>query len=109
RLRRTPRRPLDSEDPSLAPLAPAAPDAVFDTAQRESRVRDALSILTAEQADVIRLSFFEDRPHAEIERALGIPLGTVKSRLRLAMNRLRAHLGDYGPPLSGESSNGVQS
>jgi RNA polymerase sigma-70 factor (ECF subfamily) len=40
------------------------------------------------------LSFFEDRPHADIERALGIPLGTVKSRLRLAMNRLRNHLGE---------------
>ncbi len=95
--RRTPRRMLDVDDPSLAPQPPAAPDAVFDTVQRESRLREALTRLPPEQADVIRLSFFEDRPHADIERALGIPLGTVKSRLRLAMNRLRAHLGDYGP------------
>ena len=43
---------------------------------------------------MVRLSFFDDRPHAEIERALGIPLGTVKSRLRLAMTRLRAMLDD---------------
>jgi RNA polymerase sigma-70 factor (ECF subfamily) len=84
----------------LAPHAPAAPDVVFDTAQRENRLREALSTLPSEQAEVIRLSFFEDRPHADIERALGIPLGTVKSRLRLAMSRLRAHLGDFGPSQS---------
>jgi len=98
--RRVPRRTLDSDDPSLAPHAPAAPDVVFDTAQRENRLREALSTLPSEQAEVIRLSFFEDRPHADIERALGIPLGTVKSRLRLAMSRLRAHLGDFGPSQS---------
>ena len=93
-LRRTPRRPLDAEDPSLVPATPAAPDAVLAVVQRESRVREALASLPAEQAEVIRLSFYEDRPHADIERALSIPLGTVKSRLRLAMTRLRAHLGD---------------
>ena len=92
--RRLPRRTLDADDPSLAPQQPAAPDAVLDTMRRETRVRAALTLLSPEQAEVIRLSFFEDRPHADIERALGIPLGTVKSRLRLAMNRLRNHLGE---------------
>jgi RNA polymerase sigma-70 factor (ECF subfamily) len=42
----------------------------------------------------VQLAFFDDRPHGEIERALGIPLGTVKSRLRLAMARLRSLLGE---------------
>jgi RNA polymerase sigma-70 factor, ECF subfamily len=100
-MRRLPRRALDAEDPSLVPQAPAAPDAVIDMVQRESRLRDAMSSLPAEQAEVIRLSFFEDRPHADIERVLSIPLGTVKSRLRLAMIRLRTHLGDFDPPQSG--------
>jgi RNA polymerase sigma-70 factor (ECF subfamily) len=54
----------------------------------------ALTSLPPEQAEVVRLSFFDDRPHAEIEDALGIPLGTVKSRLRLAMAKLRALLDD---------------
>ena len=106
--RRIPRQALDADDPSLAPQAPAAPDAMFDTAQRENRLREALTILSPEQADVIHLSFFEDRTHADIERAHGIPLGTVKSRLRLAMNRLRAHLGEYGPSQTGASRNGEQ-
>lgn len=99
-IRRTPRRALDADDPSLVPQAPAAPDTVFDRVQRDTRMREALSTLPAEQAEVIRLSFFEDRPHADIERVLSIPLGTVKSRLRLAMRRLRTHLGEFGPPQS---------
>jgi RNA polymerase sigma-70 factor (ECF subfamily) len=41
------------------------------------------------------LSFFQEQAHAEIARVLGIPLGTVKSRLRLAMVKLRGILIDY--------------
>jgi RNA polymerase sigma-70 factor, ECF subfamily len=99
-LRRSNRPDPGAGDPSMAPVDPIAPDAVYDIAERARRLREALRKLPAEQADVVRLSFFEDRPHAEIERSLGIPLGTVKSRLRLAMARLRAHLGD-GEPASG--------
>jgi len=57
-------------------------------------VRKALSELPEEQIRVVELSFFEDLPHAAISQSLGIPLGTVKSRLRLAMGRLRTALGD---------------
>jgi RNA polymerase sigma-70 factor (ECF subfamily) len=77
-----------------SPPPPAHADMVLQSAQHGERVRAALASLPAEQAEVVRLSFFDDRPHAEIERALGIPLGTVKSRLRLAMARLRALLDD---------------
>jgi RNA polymerase sigma-70 factor (ECF subfamily) len=105
-VRRMPRQALDPEDPSLVPGAPASPESGLQAAELEDRLRAALNALPSGQADVIRLSFFEDRPHAEIERVLGIPLGTVKSRLRLAMNRLRAHLLEYQPPRPGESANG---
>jgi RNA polymerase sigma factor (sigma-70 family) len=54
-----------------------------------SRVAAALLRLSEEQSTVIRMSFIEERPHADIASALGIPLGTVKSRIRLAMMRLR--------------------
>jgi len=57
-------------------------------------VRLALAELSTEQMRVVELSFFEDKAHAEIAQILEIPLGTVKSRLRLAMNRLRALLGE---------------
>jgi RNA polymerase sigma-70 factor, ECF subfamily len=95
-LRRSSRPDPGADDPSMAPVDPIAPDVAYDVADRARRLREALRKLPAEQADVIRLSFFEDRPHAEIERSLGIPLGTVKSRLRLAMTRLRTQLGDNG-------------
>jgi RNA polymerase sigma-70 factor (ECF subfamily) len=70
------------------------PDARAITIEREQRVRIALEQLPGDQAEVIRLSFFEDRPHAEIATCLDIPLGTVKSRIRLAMTRLRALVGE---------------
>ncbi|WAC71737.1 sigma-70 family RNA polymerase sigma factor [Roseateles sp. SL47] len=53
------------------------------------RVRDALGRLPAEQAQVLRLSYYDDEPHARIAAELGLPLGTVKSRIRLAVAQLR--------------------
>jgi RNA polymerase sigma-70 factor (ECF subfamily) len=81
-------------DPSDEPDAPAQSDRILAIAQQQARIRKALHLLPVEQADVVRMAFFEDKVHAEIEKELGIPLGTVKSRLRLAMSRLRAVLGD---------------
>jgi RNA polymerase sigma-70 factor (ECF subfamily) len=91
-LRRLARPLPDADDPSMAPPEPMPPDAALDMAQDETRLRAALRDLPPEQAEVIRLAYYEDRPHVEIERSLGIPLGTVKSRLRLAMARLRTRL-----------------
>jgi RNA polymerase sigma-70 factor, ECF subfamily len=81
-------------DPAEEPESPMQADRILAMSQQEIRIRSALSILPPEQADVIRKAFFEDKVHVEIEKELGIPLGTVKSRLRLAMTRLRAVLGD---------------
>lgn len=71
------------------------PDVRLLASEAEARVRKALQSLSAEQLQVVELSFYEEHAHAEIARMLGIPLGTVKSRLRLAMNRLRSLLGDF--------------
>lgn len=57
-------------------------------------VQGVMAGLPPEQADVVSQSFFEDRPHIEIADRLGIPLGTVKSRLRLAMKRIRDSFGE---------------
>jgi RNA polymerase sigma factor (sigma-70 family) len=62
---------------------------LLHAAQRERSVHQALSELPPEQAEVLRLSFFEERPHGRIAPDLGIPLGTVKSRIRLAVTQLR--------------------
>lgn len=57
-----------------------------------ARIADAISRLSKEQSTAIRMSFIEDRPHSEIAAALHIPLGTVKSRIRLAITRLKDSL-----------------
>jgi RNA polymerase sigma-70 factor (ECF subfamily) len=56
-------------------------------------VREALEDLPAEQADVIRMMYFDGLSQTQIAARTGLPLGTVKSRTLLAMRRLRARLG----------------
>ena len=56
-------------------------------------MRAALAALPGEQVEILKLSFFEDVAHAEIARRLGLPLGTVKSRIRRALARLRGEIG----------------
>jgi len=70
------------------------PDDPLERSQQEQRVRSALAALPQEQVRVVELSFFEGRAHGDIAERLGLPLGTVKSRLRLAMGRLRNLLGE---------------
>ena len=60
--------------------------------ERDARVRRAMTALSPEQATVLRMSFFAEKPHAEIAKELSLPLGTVKSRTRLAMAKIRAIL-----------------
>jgi RNA polymerase sigma-70 factor, ECF subfamily len=81
-------------EPELMPDEDAPPDAMVVALQRLHRVREALGGLSSDQVEVVRLSFFEEKPHSEISDDLGLPLGTVKSRLRLAMTRLRGLLED---------------
>ncbi len=79
------------DHPALESADPLPSDVVLSS-EREARTRIALTGLPQDQAEVVRLSFFEDKPHSEIARELGIPLGTVKSRLRLAFGRLKTAL-----------------
>jgi len=58
------------------------------------RLRALVAALPADQMEVVRLAFFEGLSHSEIGQQLSIPLGTVKSRLRLAFGKLRAGMGD---------------
>lgn len=59
---------------------------------RASEVRSALSALPEVQRTIVLLAYFDGLTHQEIAARLTIPLGTVKSRLRLAMQRLRTEL-----------------
>lgn len=83
---------VDDSDPTLiiddSPLA----DEIVDRDEHAVLVKSAMEELPADQKVVVELSFFEDLSHSEIAEQLDIPLGTVKSRLRLALTKLRGGL-----------------
>ena len=61
----------------------------MDASKRDERVRAAMDLLPEDQRDLVRLAFFNGLSHSEIAAETGLPLGTVKSRIRLAFSRLR--------------------
>ncbi|MDR6903759.1 sigma-70 family RNA polymerase sigma factor [Rhizobium miluonense] len=69
--------------------AEPTPEQILFIRADEEKLRAALQALSSEQEEIIRLSFFRDRPHSEIARELDLPLGTVKSRIRRALGKLR--------------------
>ncbi|TVQ35737.1 MAG: sigma-70 family RNA polymerase sigma factor [Geminicoccaceae bacterium] len=88
-LRRERRPELDADEPLLLPSAAPEPDRLFDAEQSAERVRAALALLPEEQAELVRVSFYEEASHSALAERFGLPLGTVKSRLRLALQKLR--------------------
>ena len=80
-------------EPSPPPedQSPSAEE-TFISSEQEDRLRRALHALRPEQTRLLMLWGFEDKSHGQIERELGIPIGTVKSRLRRALAQLRASL-----------------
>jgi RNA polymerase sigma-70 factor (ECF subfamily) len=93
-LRRGQRPEFDPDDPMLVAEPALSADRVVEAAETAGRLRQALADLPPEQADLLRLAYFEDMPHSSISAARSLPLGTVKSRLRLALERLRKTLRD---------------
>lgn len=91
-LRRNAKPDLDPEDPGLLPEPPIAPDAALTALEREERVREALTDLPGEQLSLLQAAFYQGLSHREIADTTGLPLGTVKSRIRLAFAKLRARL-----------------
>ena len=92
-LRRGNRPLLDGLDPLLAPEPPVQGDAAFEAEETKERIKAAVAELPPEQADVLRAFFFEDKSHGMIADHFGLPVGTVKSRLRLAIAKLRIVFG----------------
>lgn len=93
-FRRDQRAAFDPADPSLEPPPEAGPQAVLEGAARDAEVRAAMAELPEEQRALVREAFYEELSHGEIADKTGLPLGTVKSRLRLAFAKLRLRLGD---------------
>jgi RNA polymerase sigma-70 factor (ECF subfamily) len=93
-FRRERRPEFDPDDPALVPDPEEQPDASLARGQSAVMVREALTRLSEAERAVLHLSFFEDLSHSMIATKLGVPLGTVKSRLRLAFGKLRGELSE---------------
>jgi RNA polymerase sigma-70 factor, ECF subfamily len=92
-LRKERRRGAQERSDDTAALGLCARDRTDDEVeQRESRrlLRGALASLPAGQQQALELAYFEGLTHAEIAQRLGAPIGTIKGRIRLGLNRLRA-------------------
>lgn len=76
----------ESHQPETAPSA----FEFMSSVQASERLREAIDRLPAKQAQLLRIFYFEDKTHTEIANEMAVPLGTVKSRLRLAINKLRS-------------------
>ena len=81
-----------------APVAPVDPESLASRSERERDVHRALSTLPAEQRDLLERAYFGGSTQSEMAADCGLPLGTVKTRVRAALQTLRKSL--EGTPLS---------
>jgi len=90
------RRP---EPEMLVPEEEAAPDAgqVVALEQEAAGLREALSRLKPDQREMVERAYLGELSHTEIQAETGLPLGTIKSRIRLALEKLRHEMKDMRP------------
>lgn len=93
-IRRARRPAPDPADPLFQPDPEPGGLDMLAQAQQEVRVRDGLASLAPEQRAVLVAAFYDGLSHGEIAEVQGLPLGTVKSRIRLAFRHLRDVLGE---------------
>ena len=78
--------------PVIGLMAVPPADVEFEGRQEADRLRRAMETLPPEQLELLKMSFYREASHSMIAAELGLPMGTVKSRIRLAFAKLRAAL-----------------
>lgn len=87
---------LDRDDEAALEARPADADTEDETIRRETsrELRGAIDALPDDQSRVIQLAYFGGFSHSEIAEMLGMPLGTVKGRMRLGLEKIRAQIAE---------------
>jgi len=90
---------LDLDDDGVLETQPAEQRTETEAIRRETagRLRQALGRLPREQSQVIELAYFGGFSHSEIASMLGAPIGTIKGRMRLGLEKIRATLAEGFP------------
>ena len=94
-IRKENRPEPDMNDPYFVTSPPAESDEIIFAKQTSSSINAAIDSLPHEQREILKYAFYEEKSHAEIASNTGLPLGTVKSRIRLAFNRLKKSLTEH--------------
>lgn len=79
----------EPEDLTWGPEAEADPADALEMQQDTARLGDAIALLPPNQRELIERAYYGDLSHSEIASITGLPLGTIKSRIRLALEKLR--------------------
>ncbi len=90
-LRKTGREPIVDYDPIWVEDDKPGPSARLLAKDEHGTIGEALKTLPKDQSELLYKSFFEGKAHGEIAEETGLPLGTVKSRIRAALKRLRSN------------------
>lgn len=97
-LRQARRPEFDPEDPAFVPDSEPLADKMIAERQAAAELHKEMRLLPPEQAELLSLAFFDELSHSAIAKKMNLPLGTVKSRLRLAFDKLRLALNHSGDP-----------
>ena len=108
-LRKSRKAILEDIDTAILPPIESKADENIEHDQKFEMVAKYLDGLPADQLDLLKMNFFEEKSHGEIAEITKIPLGTVKSRIRLALEKIRGKLeqDENITNLSGESDSSI--
>jgi RNA polymerase sigma-70 factor (ECF subfamily) len=93
--RREARPEIKPEDLEVAGTEDTQPDSAQEACEVGRHLRAAVDTLSPDQSMVLRKAFFEDKSHGTISDELELPLGTVKSRIRLGLARLKVLMAEF--------------
>ena len=104
-LRKTRKAILEDIETAVLPPVESKADENIEHDQKFDMVAQYLDDLPEDQLNLLKMNFFEEKSHGEIAELTKIPLGTVKSRIRLALEKIRGKLEQDGTMANLNGSN----